>query len=62
MKLVKYITAIILPPLAVFLTMGISPAFLINLGLTFLGWVPGIIHALWVVQKHYETVDQRQAY
>jgi uncharacterized membrane protein YqaE (UPF0057 family) len=58
MKILKLVSAILLPPLAVFLTMGISPAFLINLGLTFLGWVPGVIHALWVIQKSYEPVDR----
>ncbi|MBD2020619.1 YqaE/Pmp3 family membrane protein [Leptolyngbya sp. FACHB-36] len=57
MKFARFISAILLPPLGVFLTMGLSPAFLINLGLTFLGYVPGIIHALWVVQKHYENAE-----
>ncbi len=54
MKLVRIILAIVLPPLAVFLNSGISSAFLINLLLTFLGWVPGVIHAIWVLQKTEE--------
>lgn len=52
--LLKIILAIILPPAAVFLTTGISTAFLINIGLTFLGWVPGVIHALWLLNKQSE--------
>lgn len=63
MKLLRILAAILLPPLGVFLTLGLGPAFLINVGLTVLGYVPGIIHALWVVLKSYEheAVD-RQAY
>lgn len=55
MKLIRVIAAILLPPLAVFLTYGIGPAFMINLALTVLGWVPGMIHALWIVLKSYEN-------
>ncbi|PSB30431.1 YqaE/Pmp3 family membrane protein [Stenomitos frigidus] len=63
MKLLRILAAIFLPPLGVFLTLGISPAFFINVGLTLLGYVPGIIHALWVVLKTYEheAID-RKAY
>lgn len=39
---------ILLPPLAVFLRHGIGSAFFINLLLTFLGWLPGVIHAFYV--------------
>lgn len=43
------VLAILLPPLAVFLKIGLGTHFWINLILTFLGYIPGIIHALWVV-------------
>ncbi len=43
------IVSFVLPPLAVFLKVGISAHFWINIILTVLGWVPGVIHALWVV-------------
>ena len=62
MKIARFLLSLLLPPLAVFLTQGFGPGFLINLGLTFLGWVPGVIHAFWVVAKHYEAIDQREAY
>ncbi|QXQ06092.1 YqaE/Pmp3 family membrane protein [Sphingosinicellaceae bacterium] len=43
------IAAILLPPLAVFLARGIGTDFWINVVLTILAWVPGVLHALWVV-------------
>jgi uncharacterized membrane protein YqaE (UPF0057 family) len=43
------ILAIILPPIAVLLKVGLTAQFWINLVLTVLGFVPGQIHALWVV-------------
>ncbi len=49
--LVRIIIAIILPPLAVFLTVGIKGAFWINILLSILGYVPGIVHAVWIVAK-----------
>jgi uncharacterized membrane protein YqaE (UPF0057 family) len=61
MKIARFLLSLLLPPLAVFLTQGIGLGFLINLGLTFLGWVPGAIHAFWVVAKHYEAIEQREA-
>lgn len=36
---------ILLPPLAVYLTHGLGNDFLINLLLTIIGWIPGVIHA-----------------
>ncbi|HEX8923631.1 MAG TPA: YqaE/Pmp3 family membrane protein [Patescibacteria group bacterium] len=49
MNLLLILLAIVLPPAAVFLKVGITIQFWINLILTILGYVPGIIHALWVV-------------
>lgn len=51
MELIKIICAIILPPLGVFLQAGIGKHFLINIILTILFYIPGIVHALWVVLK-----------
>lgn len=42
----KIILAVILPPLGVFLERGCNVDFLINILLTILGYIPGIIHAL----------------
>ena len=49
MDIVRIIVAIILPPLGVFLQVGIGKHFWINIVLTILGFIPGIIHAIWVI-------------
>ena len=49
MKIVKIILAIILPPLAAFLQVGLTKHFWINLVLSLFFVLPGIIHALWLV-------------
>lgn len=54
MQLLRIILGILLPPVGVFMTTGISSAFLINILLTLLGWLPGSIHAVWVIVKHEE--------
>ncbi|AUH32823.1 YqaE/Pmp3 family membrane protein [Paracoccus tegillarcae] len=51
MKLIEVIVAILLPPLGVFLKVGIGKQFWINLLLTFLGFIPGVIHALFVIMS-----------
>lgn len=48
MSLLTIILNILLPPLAVFLSRGLSSAFWINLILTLIGWLPGVIHAFYV--------------
>ncbi len=55
MNIMRILLAIILPPLGVFLTKGISPAFAINILLTVLGWLPGSIHAVWIIVKEAEN-------
>ena len=57
MGLLKIIASIVLPPLGVFMSMGISQALLINVLLTLLGWIPGIIHALWILSKQAEQAN-----
>ncbi|MDZ7755924.1 YqaE/Pmp3 family membrane protein [Rhodohalobacter sp.] len=52
MSIIRLILAILLPPVGVFLTVGIGGAFWLNILLTILGYVPGIIHAVWVIAKH----------
>ena len=57
MGILKIIASIVLPPLGVFMAMGISQALLINVLLTLLGWVPGVIHALWILSKQAEQAN-----
>jgi len=47
--IILIIVAIFLPPLAVFLMSGLGRDFWINLILTVLFWVPGVIHAIYLV-------------
>jgi len=47
--LILIIVAIFLPPLAVFLMVGLGRDFWINLILTLLFWLPGAIHALYLI-------------
>ncbi|MCU0549439.1 MAG: YqaE/Pmp3 family membrane protein [Leptolyngbya sp. Prado105] len=58
MQLIRLLLAILLPPVAVFITYGFSFTLVISIALTLLGWVPGIIHALWAISKHDEKLDQ----
>jgi uncharacterized membrane protein YqaE (UPF0057 family) len=51
MKILLVILCFLLPPLAVYLASKDVKATLINLVLCFLFYVPGLIHALWVVLK-----------
>lgn len=51
MDLVRIIAAIFLPPLGVFLQVGLGKHFWINIVLTLLGYIPGIVHAVWVIAK-----------
>jgi len=51
MDILRIILAIFIPPLAAFLTVGITLHFWLNLILTIFFFVPGMIHALWLVVK-----------
>jgi uncharacterized membrane protein YqaE (UPF0057 family) len=60
MKLVRVLAGIFLPPLGIFLTVGIGPTLIINILLTLLGWLPGSIHAIWVIFKHDERLNRQE--
>ncbi|HET7408614.1 MAG TPA: YqaE/Pmp3 family membrane protein [Paracoccaceae bacterium] len=49
MDILRIIIAILLPPLGVFLQVGIGWHFWLNILLTLLGYIPGIVHALYVI-------------
>ncbi len=51
MDILRLIAAIFIPPLGVFLQVGLSGQFWLNLLLTLLGYIPGIIHAVWIILK-----------
>jgi uncharacterized membrane protein YqaE (UPF0057 family) len=45
----KIILAVILPPLGVFFEVGFTKHFWINIILTLFGYLPGIIHAVYII-------------
>lgn len=51
MDIIRIIIAILLPPLGVFLQVGLGGAFWLNILLTLLGYIPGIIHAIYIIIK-----------
>lgn len=60
MNLLRIALGILVPPVGVFMTVGFGTTLLINILLTVLGWLPGSIHALWVIVKHEERVAGRE--
>jgi uncharacterized membrane protein YqaE (UPF0057 family) len=51
MDIIRVIFAILLPPLGVFLQVGLGGAFWLNILLTLLGYFPGVLHAIWVIAR-----------
>lgn len=49
MDFLRVILSILIPPLGVFLQVGIGPQFWINILLTLLGYIPGVVHAVWII-------------
>jgi len=54
MTVVKVILAIFIPPVAALLQVGLSLHFFVNIVLTLLGGLPGVIHALWLVLTDHD--------
>ncbi len=55
----RYLLAIVLPPLAV-LSCGKLFSAILNCGLTLLFWLPGVIHAMLVVSSHHADVRAKR--
>lgn len=49
--LVRILISIVIPPLGVFLQVGLGKDFWINVLLTLLGYLPGLVHAIWIISK-----------
>ena len=47
----RIILSVIIPPVGVFLQVGLGLHFWINIILTLLGYIPGLIHAIWIITK-----------
>ncbi|KAI9005203.1 stress response RCI peptide [Gaertneriomyces semiglobifer] len=51
-QLCSYLLAFFLPPLGVFFKRGCTADLFINIALTLLGYIPGIIHAFYIIHKY----------
>ena len=49
MDILRLILSILIPPLGVFLQVGLGFHFFLNILLTILGYVPGVIHAAYII-------------
>ncbi|PWN30573.1 UPF0057-domain-containing protein [Jaminaea rosea] len=54
-----YFLSIFVPPAPVGIKKGCGADILINICLCFLGWLPAVIHALWIVSKNPDMPVQR---
>ena len=62
LNIIRVILAILLPPVGVFLTVGLGLHFWLNILLTIFGYIPGIVHAVWIISsrsKERELKDVR---
>ena len=49
MKILKIILAILLPPVAAYMQVGLTTHFWVSIVLTLFFFFPGVLHALWLV-------------
>jgi uncharacterized membrane protein YqaE (UPF0057 family) len=47
----RIILSLLIPPVGVFLQVGFGMHFWINILLTLLGYLPGVLHAVWIILK-----------
>jgi len=48
---IRVLISVIIPPVGVFLEVGFGLHFWLNILLTLLGYIPGLIHAIWIIVK-----------
>jgi uncharacterized membrane protein YqaE (UPF0057 family) len=49
MDLIRIVLSILIPPLGVLLEVGLGLQFWINIVLTLLGYIPGVVHAVYII-------------
>ena len=59
LNIVRVILAILLPPVGVLLTVGLGLHFWINILLTIFGYIPGIVHAVWIISSRAKERELR---
>lgn len=58
--IILFVLAIFLPPAAVLIVRGCGAHFCLNILLTLLGWLPGLLHAWYVVARDDRIERTRQ--
>jgi uncharacterized membrane protein YqaE (UPF0057 family) len=51
LDILRILLSILLPPVGVFLQVGIGLQFWINILLTLCGYIPGVVHAVWIIAR-----------
>ena len=51
MDILRIILSVLVPPIGVFLQVGFGGQFWLNIFLTLLGYVPGLVHAIWIIAR-----------
>jgi uncharacterized membrane protein YqaE (UPF0057 family) len=49
LDVLRIILSVLIPPLGVFLQVGLGGQFWLNVLLTLLGYIPGVVHAIYVI-------------
>ena len=55
-QVLRILCAVLFPPLGVFLRVRFTLHFWVNIGLTLLGYIPGLVHAIWVLARRTEDL------
>lgn len=62
MDLIRILLSLILPPLGVFLQVGITGHFWLNILLTLLGYIPGVVHAAYIIGSRGRPYEEDHGY
>nr|WP_228030807.1 MULTISPECIES: YqaE/Pmp3 family membrane protein [Gimesia] len=49
--MLRIVLAVLLPPVGVLLQVGLGMHFWLNIVLTLCGYIPGLVHAIWVIAR-----------
>lgn len=60
MNLIKILFCVLLPPLGIFFSVGFGKHFWINILLTLLGYIPGVVHAVWITAEESKPRMRRR--
>ena len=56
--LVRVVLSVILPPLGVFFQVGVGMHFWLNIVLTLCGYIPGLVHAIWIIARPKPSIPR----